>query len=667
MRRNLALAAALVLAAAALFADEGRPLLPQDFVAFASVGSPRISPDGTRAVYVQATVDLSSSVYRRTIWMADLEGGGVRQFTSSPGNDFSPRWSPDGGSVAFISTRSYRTAAGEEGHGRQLWLISADGGEARLLTELEEGVSDFRWSPNGSRIYLLSRESRSEDEERARSERHRRLDDAVVVDAELFRDQFWTVDLRSGEVIRLCEGHAGIDGFEVSPDGSRIVYCTNYTGRMDDDLKFDLWLVDTASGEMTRLTDLPGPETSPVWSPDGRRVAYVSTTEAEIEYARTDVTIIDAEPGVSPVVLAAGFDRSVVDLAWAGDGYIYCTFAVGVATPLYRLQPRPDAEPELVDTGGLNIRDFTLDRGPGRALLLAEGYPRLPDVHLLDLESGALRPVTEMTAQLEPFELGGQRLIAWECDGWEIEGLLVTPPGYREGERVPLVLYCHGGPYGRTRDALYGEWQVYAAAGYAVIAPNFRGGYGYGDAFGKALRNDIGGADYRDCIAGVDAVVEMGIADPERLAVTGGSWGGYLTNWIISQTPRFAAAVSRFGLFSLLTDMSNSIQPGFERMYFGVWYWEDMTPYLERAPQTYAQNITTPVLILHGEEDTLTNISNSREMYTALRLLGRTVQFVVYPREGHGFREPNHRIDSLRRTIEWFDRYCKGEGTSPGP
>ena len=168
MKRNLASAAIFILAATALFADEERPLLPQDFVAFASVSSPRISPDGARAVYVKTTVDRSSSEYRRAIWMADLEGRGVRQFTSSLGNDFSPRWSPDGGSVAFISTRSYRSAAGEEGHGRQLWLISVDGGEARLLTELKEGVSDFRWAPDGALIYVLSRESRSEDEERAR-------------------------------------------------------------------------------------------------------------------------------------------------------------------------------------------------------------------------------------------------------------------------------------------------------------------------------------------------------------------------------------------------------------------------------------------------------------------------------------------------------------------
>jgi dipeptidyl aminopeptidase/acylaminoacyl peptidase len=644
--------------------DEKTPLRPEDVVAFSSVSSPEINPDGSLALYVKTVVDLESSTYKRTIWLADLSRECEKQFTNSLGDNTSPRWSPRGDLVAFISTRPY-LSGGRETRGRLLWLISAAGGEAWLPAELEEGVNDFRWSPDGKQIFILSTEGPSEEAEKERAAKAKRKDDAVVVDAELFRDRFWVLDVADGSLKKIADCHPGIDDFEVSPSAQRIVYSTNYTGKMDDDQKFDLWLVDTATGATSRLTDFPGPETSPVWSPDSKRVAYISTTGPDIEYAQTDISIIDAVPGSTPEMVTGDFDRSILRLAWADDGTIFCTAAMGVDTPLYRIYLQKDAvKMELMSSDGLGVNSFSLDRGPRRALMLADGFPRLADVYLLDLRAGNLRQVTDMTAQLEPFRLAEQMVIKWKTeDGTALEGVLALPVDYKKGQLVPLILHCHGGPYGRVRNTFYNSWQVYAAAGFAVIAPNYRGSVGYGDAFGRALEKDFGGVDYRDCLSGVDAVIKKGVADPERLGVTGGSWGGYLTNWTISQTDRFKAAVSMFGIFSLFTDMSNSIQSGFEKMYFGDYYWDDKTLYVERAPQTYVKDINTPVLLLHGEEDTLTNIANSREMYTALRLLGKTVQFVVYPREGHGFREPNHQIDSMRRAVEWFDKYLKGNGS----
>lgn len=663
MRRSFFTIVVILVFVVASSADEKRLLLPEDVVGFSSVSSPRISPDGSHAVYVKTTPDLETSSYLRTLWLADLVRGTTRQFTNSLGYNVSPRWSPKGGYIAFISSRPYRDESGKEERSRQLWLIPFRGGEAAMAAKLKTGVKDFRWSPDGRKIYILTTEGRSDEDESARAARTKKKDDAVVVDAELFRDQFWVVDVESGKLEKLADAHPGIDDFEIASNDNWIVYSTNYTGKMNDDQKFDLWLVDTGTGEKRQLTNFPGPETSPVWAPDSRRIAYISTTGPDIEYAQTDISIIDLEPAAEPEVITKEFDRSIVRLVWADDGTIFSTVAEGIQTPLYRIYLHKDAKKiKRMETDTLGIRTFSLDRGPRRVLLLADGFPRLPEVFALDLRAGKVKAVTDMTDQLKPFKLAQQRTIKWKtADGTKLEGILTLPPDYKKGERIPLILHCHGGPYGRIRSSLYTSWQVYAAAGYAVVGPNYRGGVGYGDAFGRSLEKDFGGVDYKDCVSAVDAVIEMGIADPERLAVTGGSWGGYLTNWTISQTNRFKAAVSRFGIFSLLTDMSNSIQPGFEKMYFGDYYWDDMTLYLERAPQTYVKNITTPVLIMHGEEDRLTNLANSREMYTALKLLGRTVQFVIYPREGHGFREPNHQIDSLRRTIEWFDTYVKSE------
>lgn len=650
----------LLLLPALLWAQttEKKSLTPESMVAFDAVSSGAISPDGSRVVYVKSSVDLATSATRRSLWMVDVAAGRTWRFTTGDGNESAPRWSPDGKTIAFISTRTYRSADGSLQKGAQLWIIPADFGEAEQLTTLEEGINDYRWSPEGAFIYIQNTESRTTEAEAAYQAKQRRKDDAIVVDRDLFREQFLAFSLADRSVRTVAVCHPGIDGFEVSPDGSRIVYATNYTGRMDDDLSFDLWLLNTSDGALSQLTAFPGPETGPVWSPDGKTIAYISTTTPDIEYAQSDITLIAAAPGSSPNVLTGGFDRAVSDLTWHSSGQIFCSVEDGMHSPLYRLDPAA-AAPAMarVPTGDLEVGSFDVDDA-GTLLVLAEKYPSLPDFYLLK-GSEAPHRLTAMADQLAPYAVARQRVITWIYEGQTLEAVLVLPADWKEGQRLPAILHCHGGPYGRVTNTFNASWQAFAAAGYAVVAPNYRGSSGYSEAFAMALKNDFGGVDYRDSVSAVDEIIRLGIADPDRLAVTGGSWGGYLTNWIVTQTDRFKAAVSLFGVFSFRTDMSNSIQSTFERMYFGGYYWEGNPKYDERSPQTHVTNIKTPMLIMHGEVDPLTFIANSNELYTALRLMGRTVEYIKYPREGHGFREPNHRIDYIRRSVEWFDRFVK--------
>ncbi|HKJ68746.1 MAG TPA: prolyl oligopeptidase family serine peptidase, partial [bacterium] len=279
--------------------------------------------------------------------------------------------------------------------------------------------------------------------------------------------------------------------------------------------------------------------------------------------------------------------------------------------------------------------------------------------------------LTNNSRQLEEYQTGSAQLYRWESvDGAEIEGVLFLPPGFEESSKYPMILTVHGGPYGRFRREFlqYYFSQQYTADGYIVFAPNPRGSSGYTDAFGKAIWHEkgghMGGIDYQDIMAGVDALIRDGYVDSTRMGVTGGSYGGYLTNWIISRTDRFAAAVSMYGIFSLFTDWSNSWQPAWEKMYLGIYYWEQPInrehPYVQYSPAFYVENIRTPVLIMHGTDDKYTNLSNSQEMHQALKTLGREVKFVVYPREGHGLSdEPNHRRDVLLRAKRWFDQYLQ--------
>ncbi|MFH1572395.1 MAG: prolyl oligopeptidase family serine peptidase [Acidobacteriota bacterium] len=232
----------------------------------------------------------------------------------------------------------------------------------------------------------------------------------------------------------------------------------------------------------------------------------------------------------------------------------------------------------------------------------------------------------------------------------------------RSGSRVPLVVSPHGGPHGRVTDRFNGEYQVWAAQGYASLSPNFRGSSGYGAAFDVANKKDIGFGDYQDLMSGVDRVIEMGIADPGRMAIQGGSYGGFMTNWVITQTDRFKAAVSKYGLWNLVTDWSNSDNPRWELNYLEAYYWDDLALWLKHSPGNYVKNVKTPVLILHGDSDPNTELSNSREMYQALLHAGKTVEFVVYPREGHGISgEPNHILDRQQRVVDWFARHVLHE------
>ena len=331
----------------------------------------------------------------------------------------------------------------------------------------------------------------------------------------------------------------------------------------------------------------------------------------------------------------------------------------GTSATLQQVEVKSGAMRRLSDPA-LAVSAMNVNRG-GDVAFIAETATTLRDLHLLDRRG--VRRVTSFTRQLDGVLQGTQRVITVRSsDGlYDIESVLVLPPDYVEGRPVPLLLAYHGGPYSDFDNRFYQYYPVHilAAQGIATVMPNVRGSSGYSDEFGQANRYDLGGGDYRDAMDVVDELVRRGIADSSRLAVTGGSYGGYMTNWTITQTARFKAAVSMYGIFSWLTDWSNSWQPSFERMFFGHDYWEkpldERSLWIARSPQTYVRNIVTPTLILQGDRDVYTNISNSREMYQALSALGRETEFVVYQGAGHGLRTyPNQWIDVMGRTIEWI-------------
>lgn len=640
------------------FAQTQKKFTIKDMLSIKVVSQMDVSPDGKSIVFVLSKADFEESKYKTDLYLVSTESGEVRQLTFSNEDERNPKFSPDGRFIAFISNR--KSDPQEKETKNQIWLLPVDGGEAFKLTNAPEGVISFQWMPDGKNILYLTQETLPKPE-KEKKERDKKLKfDPIVVDKEKYRKEFYIVDVKTKRERKIFTGDYGINQFDVSPDGKFVVYNTNYTGDIDDGKKFDLWILEIETGKSRQLTKRPGGERQPKWSPDGKYIAFVADLDPRFTYSQEELFIVDPQTGEIKN-LTEKFDVGIISYEFSKSepGKIYARTANGVYTHIYTISITDGTIKEFL--GGERV--FSDIAVSDKVLtFLIEDKTSAPDIYIL--KDGDLKKLTNLNPQLENFTFGEQSVIKWKSfDGWVIEGILVKPVNFEPGKRYPMLVAVHGGPYGRIQNMLrqYYNLQVWANEGYLVFAPNFRGSSGYSNKFGIANFKDLGGGDFKDIMAGIDYIVkELKIADENKIGIFGGSYGGYMTNWAITQTDRFKAAVSMFGIFNLITDYSNSYLPSWEPDYLGDYYWNNLKIYLERSPFYYVKNIKTPVLIMHGDEDQNTFISNSKEMYQALKHLGKTVEFVRYPREEHGFREPNHRIDEFYRCLAWFNKYLLG-------
>lgn len=654
----------LLLAASALQLVAGqREYTARDHVTLDMPSSPVVSPDGKYIAFTVRKADLEKSKWITQIHLLTVADKSVRQITFSPQSCTSPAWSPNGSWLTFVSSREFLDSALSKHSGSaQLFALPLNGGEAVPLTTLENGVDEYAWSPDGGIIAILSGEELSA-EKQAEAEKNTKLkmDWTSSLDPKHGKDlRLLTMATKHLKKVKTID--RGASGISWSPDGKTILYQSNYTADYNDEQKYDLWTVDLA-GHQTQLTKTAGPETRGRYSPDGKSIAFITQTVPDIEFAKTELSIMDATGGnVRSVTKSLPY--SVTQFCWTPDTKsIIAVVNEKTSALLYSIDPATGAAKKLAD-GLFVLGDLTLSSA-GIPVVSMETSTTLREVAVI--KKGKPEALTTFSHQIASFQFGQQEVISVKSrDGkFDIEAVLVKPVGYVEGKKYPLLLAYHGGPYGEFDNKLYQSYpvQMLAQKGVMVVLPNVRGGSGYTDEFSQSNRYDLGGGDFRDAMDVVDYLISRGMADSSQMGVTGGSYGGYMTNWTISQTTRFKAAISMYGIFSWFTDWSNSWQPAFEQMYFGYNYWEkpldQNSLWISRAPQTYVRNIGTPTLILQGTEDQYTNISNSREMYQALKELGCTVEFVVYPRAEHGLRtEPNQYINVLERSVAWFQKYA---------
>jgi dipeptidyl aminopeptidase/acylaminoacyl peptidase len=643
---------------------------PEDVYELANAGDPRISPDGARVAYTVTSVDKESNDYRAAIWVAPFEGSGEpHQFTSGEKRDASPRWSPDGKWLAFTSSR------GEDKTPMNLYVIPAEGGEARKLTDQKEGVEEIVWSPDSTRIAFAARvrdEAYAEEDEKKRAPRRFRRAfhklDSVGFTGDR-RKHVFVVDLDGGEATQLTSGDFEHGGPTWSPDGTRLLIDGLRDERWDVELINRLYLLDAdGGGEPKALTGDDGSYGPATFSPDGSRIAYRWTPEDGTYPHHTQLGVMNAD-GSDAKLLTSSLDRQcgpypdTREPIWDGDRIVF-SVEDGGNVHVYAVAADGDSAPERLLGGervisGYDVRD-------GRLAYVASTYTTLRELYF-----GA--DGNRVTHVGDAFGAGRElaepeRFTAVSADDYEVDAWIVRPAGFEPGKRYPAVLSIHGGPFTQYQTGFFDEFQVYAGGGYVVLYSNPRGGSGYTEEHGRAIRGPVGGAgpgwgarDYEDVMAVVDTALErFDFIDPDRLGVIGGSYGGYMTSWIIGHTNRFKAAVSERAVNNLISMFGSSDLFWVFARQFGGPMWDNVDAYLERSPSTYAQQMETPVLVLHSEQDLRCNIEQGEHLFTLLRLLGKEVEMVRFPAESHELSRggsPLHRVVRFETILEYFGRY----------
>lgn len=653
MKRTLTLTAlSILLALSTASAQQKRAMTFEDVLAIKGVTDAQISPDGKWIAYTVSSVDMKENAADADIWLVATSGGSAVRLTTSKKNDNQPRWSPDGKRLAFISAREERP---------QIFLISPFGGEGERLTESKTGVQSFQWSPDGRQIAYVAQQELTPEEEKKQKDR----DDAVVVDQNFRYSRLWIIDIQSKKASVLVKNDYVVSDPQWSLDGSNIAYTATPTPRADDGGLTDIYIVDVKAGKQRKLLENDGSDTAPRWSPDSRRIAFLSSNDKIGILAPLKLMMISSEGG-TPSQVASNFLYQPGPATWSADERtLYFNSTVRTTSQMFSV-PSAGGEPKAVTniTGIISAVTFSRDRST--VAFTRSDLQNPADVYvakLSDMHDGM--KITDHNPQARDLQLGAGEVIRWKSkDGMEIEGILIRPVGYQAGRRYPTIALIHGGPSGVWTQGFPAFWanfgHIYAGKGWAVFYPNVRGSSGYGEKFLLSNVRDWGGGDYQDIQSGLDQLVASGLADPDRLAQAGWSYGGYMTAWTLTQTNRFKAVMVGAGLTNMYSMYStNDLQRVLE-VYFGAQPWDDFDIYWKRSAMAYIKQAKTPTLILHGAEDKRVPVGQAQELYMGLRKNNVPVELVFYPRQGHGLGEPRHQLDKMKREYAWFSKYVLG-------
>lgn len=669
-----------------------KPLTSEDLYRLVFVADPQISPDGTKIAYIKTVIDEKSKEYRSNIWMIPSAGGEPIQYTSGPKSDASPRWSPDGSKIAFVSDR---------GSGRQVYAMPTDGGEAYQVTKMRYGAGAPVWSPDGTMIAFTTQidpEDSPEDyqkppdkkaqeaREKERKEKPRVLtrlrvkSDGAMGLISNRRSHIFVVDAEGKNPARqLTSGEFDHSGPAWSPDGKYLAFACNRREDADwDPWITDLFTIPVEGGEMTKITASKGPSGRPLWTSDGKSIIYVGH---RMEFGGPTLSRLWKIPstGGEAQLLTGTFDRAIGNscttdsrFGWSEGGpalspdgeMIYFLSSDHARTSIYSV-PISGGDVELVLGGDREISGFTFDSS-GTNFAIAVSTPISPaDIGAFHLPSRSEKMLTQVNKWLsEERSVVSPEIIEFTAsDGLREYGWTMKPPGFQEGKKYPAILEIHGGPHSMYGYSFLFEFQLLANQGYAVMYTNPRGSQGFGQEFVQAVNGDYGGKDFDDLMTFVDAALEQGFIDEERLGVTGGSYGGFMTNWIVGHTDRFKSAVTQRSISNWVSFHGVSdIGYNFLDRELLIDAWKDTKKAWEFSPLAYVENVNTPLLIIHSELDMRCPIEQGEQLYVALKKMKKEVEMARFPGSNHELSrggKPVLRVGRLNQILRWFDRFIE--------
>ncbi len=670
----------------------------EDLYKWKWISDPQVSPDGKQIAYVVKTVDQDAGEYRHAIWVVPTDGeiGDARRFTFAPKNDHTPRWSPDGTWLAFVSDREgpggkESKEDKEKGRGKaQVWLMPTTGGEARQLTYMKHGAGSPVWSPDGRTLAFTAQTGGEDESDEAEGKKKMpkarhitqlwyKLDGVGWIYER--RRHIFLVSAEGGDPRQLTDGDWNDGDVAWSPDGQSIAFSSDRTEDRWEWEGGDIWVQSVVAGDPYCLTD-DGKigAGAPSWSPDGKTIAFLGALQRK-SGGHVDLYSVPAEPinGGAPRYRSLTQDFIGTCMDWIGDDMrdehgrptprwspdgstLYFLATVAGSSHVFSI-PSAGGAIRQITQGEQHLMDFNLDRaGQTLALAVAE-YDHPGDIFAQRVDADEKRRLTAVNADWlgERYIAKPERLEFTGAQGWTIEGWILKPQGFDPAKKYPMIVEVHGGPntaYGYT---FHQEFQMLCGKGNIVLYTNPRGSIGYGREFSVAVRGIWGKEDYEDVMAGVEALVQQGNVDEARMGITGGSYGGFMTNWAVGHTDRFKAAVTQRSVVNLAT-MFGTCDFGWDLCddNFETTPWDDPERFAFHSPITYVKNITTPLLILHSESDLRCPIEQAEQLYTALKYLKREVEFVRFEGQSHGLSRGGHpklRVERLNLIAGWFEKY----------
>jgi dipeptidyl aminopeptidase/acylaminoacyl peptidase len=704
--RARAVAVALLLIALPSVAPRAaakRPITESDLYKFTWIADPQISPDGTTVAFVQVSVNEKDNKYESALYSVSTTGGAPPQRLTAGTRDTTPRWSPDGKWIAFVRPNDKDTG--------QIFLLPMRGGEARALTDLPKGAGAPVWSPDGRTLAFTSTTVADDLKKPDPAAKPERKSDVKVVTRAAYRANgnptyvdgdrhahIWTVPVPMSpdpgaktDAKPITSGDFDERGVQWSPDGARLYFVSDrvaeaYYTASDSDIYF----VPASGGDMTKVASIDGPIGSVSVAPDGKRLAFVGTLTGQPirSYSQPDLWVVDAAPGATPKNLTADYDYDVgggiggdqsaprgelpKPIVWTKDGSSLIVVTAEKGSSNLKRIPAAGGRFETVTTGEHDVSAYTAAAN-GTIAASISTQTSIGDIAIVRAADSPVKPPATIThvnealfadiSQSEPEEI-------WysSFDGRKIQGWILKPPDFDPSKKYPMILEIHGGPHSAYGNVYTHEFQWMAAKGYVVLFTNPRGSTSYGQDFGNLIQYRYPGDDYKDLMAGVDEVVKRGYVDPNRLGVTGGSGGGLLTNWTITQTQRFKAAVSQRDIADWYGFWFTADFTLFQPTWFKKAPWEDPQDFTARSPITYVANVTTPLMLVLGDLDYRTPPGEGGEMmFRALKYRKIPTVMVRFPRETHELSrsgEPMHRVERLQHIVGWMDRWLQGKPNS---